>query len=101
MLSLKLKSLQAVLNSSINDSFFILLGSLLKILAPKNAKVFLPASDVTFELSSFPQVPYYENITTTITYSCTVFCFYLYFLVAFASNKNIPCLLRDSDRDYL
>ena len=43
----KLKSLQAVLNLTIDDPVFILLGSLLKILATKNPNVFLPASDFT------------------------------------------------------
>ena len=48
MLESKLKFLQAVLNLPIDDSVFILLGRLLKILAPKNPNVFLPASDFTF-----------------------------------------------------
>ena len=48
MLTVKVKSLQAVLNLTIDDSTFILLGSLLKILVPKNANVFIPVLDFTF-----------------------------------------------------
>jgi len=47
MLKVKVKIFAGSLKF-IDDSAFILMGSLLKILAPKNANVFLPASDFTF-----------------------------------------------------
>ena len=47
-LKAELKSLQAVLNLTIDDSVFIFLENLFKNLAPKNPNVFLPVSDFTF-----------------------------------------------------
>ena len=48
-----LKSLQAVLNLTIDESVFILLGSLLELLAPKNPNVFYLLQILLLEAISY------------------------------------------------